>query len=269
MLESLSQNQTIELIQRLISWFLLVATFEFWSLRKFLSAEGPLSWSQLRGDFLRLPQVVLKSLDFLYRPRVFEGLIIVLLLLALLGLVFPQHMNSRVAVLRLGLWLLIMWRWRGAFNGGSDFMSLLILMVLVVALAFPEPSLIGQGAIYYLGLQVIYSYWMAGWSKVTVVEWRSGVALKGFLQTSQVLGRGAWGEQLPLAVAKILSWLVLGFELLFPLLLIHPQSRQLALLAAAAFHLTVYYLFGLNRFLWVWISGFPAIWYLSEKVFGI
>ena len=44
------------------------------------------------------------------------------------------------------------------------------------------------------------------------------------------------------------------FETLFPLALLGVASLQVALIVAALFHLSTACVFGLNRFLWIWIA---------------
>ena len=61
---------------------------------------------------------------------------------------------------------------------------------------------------------------------------------------------------------------VVLFELAFPLGLLSARLLAVMLALAAAFHLANALLFGLNRFLWTWLSAFPALWWLQGRLFG-
>ena len=67
--------------------------------------------------------------------------------------------------LLVALHLLILRRFDGPYNGGSDRMSL--LSVICLAVAHTAPTLVlKEAALGYLGLQVILSYAMSGWVKI-------------------------------------------------------------------------------------------------------
>ncbi|MEN8837498.1 MAG: HTTM domain-containing protein, partial [Celeribacter marinus] len=65
-----------------------------------------------------------------------------------------------------------------------------------------------------------------------------------------------------------MSWAVMGFELAFPLTLLHPIALMAGLLVAASFHFSNALFFGLNRFFWIWICAYPSILWFQGRVFG-
>ncbi len=165
--------------------------------------------------------------------------------------------------------LLVLHRFQGPYNGGSDRMGLLILYCLTLSHWLPS----GAGpeiAMGYLGVQVILSYVVSGQVKIVNPAWRSGQALQDVFAFSAY----PVSEQLrSLADRPRLlwwaSWLVILFEVLFPLGLLHPAALICALCVAALFHTANALLFELNRFVYAWIAGYPAvIWLQGRLVLG-
>jgi hypothetical protein len=166
-----------------------------------------------------------------------------------------------------GLSLLILHRFQGPYNGGSDRMGLLILWCLTLSRAAPT-SMLAELAFGYLGAQLTLSYFISGWVKVVNPDWRSGRALRDVFQFSAypvAESLRAFAER-PLLL-RVMSWSVIGFELAFPLTLLWPPALVAGLVLAGTFHLANACLFGLNRFFWTWLSAYPAILWLQGRVF--
>lgn len=163
--------------------------------------------------------------------------------------------------------LLILYRFQGPYNGGSDRLG--ILAVWCLALSYLMPTTAGREVIFgYLGLQVVLSYLIAGAVKIVNPDWRSGRALRDVFQfsaypVSEDLRR--WADR-PRAMLAM-SWAVMLFELAFPLALLSQGSLVVALVVAGTFHLANACLFGLNRFFWTWIAAYPAIIWLQDRLF--
>lgn len=162
--------------------------------------------------------------------------------------------------------VVVLHRFGGPYNGGSDRMGLLILYCLCLATWLPG---LGQEAAFgYLAIQVILSYFISGQVKIVNPEWRSGQALRDVFHFSaypvseRLRGladrpRLLWG----------MSWSVMLFEVLFPLSLFDSRILIGALVVAALFHLANAGLFGLNRFVWVWLAAYPSILWLQSRLF--
>ncbi len=165
-----------------------------------------------------------------------------------------------------GLSLLILTRFQGPYNGGSDRMGLLALWTLIAAQLLPtQPA--REIAFGYLGLQLTLSYAVAGGVKLINPDWRSGRALSDVFRfsaypVSEAL-RG-WADR-PRAM-QALAWAVIALELAFPISLITRPSLIAALTLAGLFHLANACLFGLNRFFWTWLAVYPAILWLQDRV---
>jgi len=188
------------------------------------------------------------------------------LILSLLLIIGIQ--TAWVSFLLLLLGLAILKIFHGPYNGGADRMSLLILLCLCLAHLAPTPRW-QELAFGYLALQLILSYFISGWVKVVNPEWRNGQALRDVFQysaypVSESLRHLSQSPRLLLSM----SWWVILFELLFPLALISSTSLKAALIFAAMFHLSNAFLFGLNRFFWIWITAYPSIIWFQSRIFS-
>ena len=164
--------------------------------------------------------------------------------------------------------LAMLHRFQGPYNGGADRMSLLILTCLCLT-HFAPTQYWQELAFGYLALQLVLSYFISGWVKIVNPEWRSGRALWDVFQfsaypVSESL-RG-WANSPRLLFSA--SWGVMLFELLFPLSLLSPTTLVIALTIAAGFHLSNAFVFGLNRFFWIWIAAYPSILWFQQRIFA-
>lgn len=221
------------------------------------------------ADFIRLMEIMLglafiqSSLEHLTRQRV-EQILFCLRICLSIGLIGFAD-NSLILISLLVLNIVQLHTFQGPYNGGSDRMGLLVLTCLTLINFIPSEA--WQAIVLgYLAVQLILSYFVSGWVKITNKEWRTGRAL------SDVFAFSAYpvSEQLrqfsnqPKLMA-IMSWSVMGFELLFPLALLNQTALIIALIIAALFHLANAFLFGLNRFFWIWLVAYPSlIWFQIE-----
>lgn len=174
-----------------------------------------------------------------------------------------------VSLVLVGVGLLMLKRFQGPYNGGSDRMSLLILCCL--CLVHFMPTLQWQEYVFgYLALQLVLSYFISGWVKVLNSEWRNGRALQDIFVFSaypvseSLRGWADWPRLL-----CVMSWAVMLFELLFPLTLVTQMTLISGLVIATIFHFGNACLFGLNRFFWIWIAAYPSILWLQERIFSV
>ncbi|MBO9546864.1 HTTM domain-containing protein [Caulobacter sp.] len=209
--------------------------------------------------------LIQQSLEHLVRFRseqVLFGLRIALCGLALAGIAAPWPLVGLA-----GLSVLILYRFEGPYNGGSDRMGLLALWCLTASRLLPTLPL-QELAFGYLGAQLILSYFISGGVKIVNPDWRSGRALADVFRfsaypVSEAL-RG-WADRPRVLLA--MSWAVMGFELVFPLTLLWTPALIVGLVVAGTFHLANACLFGLNRFFWTWLAAYPAILWLQGRLF--
>lgn len=193
-----------------------------------------------------------------------KGIFLPRLLLALLLVLGYQTVFVLGLLLVMGV--IILHRYQGPYNGGADRMSLLILVCLF--LLHIAPTRYWQEIAFgYLALQLVLSYFISGWVKIINPDWRSGRALCDVFQFSAYPvseSLRAWAQSPRLLFA--MSWLIMIFELVFPLALLSAPSLIFALVIAASFHLANACLFGLNRFFWIWVAAYPAILWLQLRL---
>jgi hypothetical protein len=217
-------------------------------------------WAILRGEIPQRPRWVRPLLDRLLSPGAYRVLIALRLVLAL-GLM-AGWLGLGGAILLFAIALVLLLRWRGAFNGGSDFMTLVGLTGLLIAHTvgtFASPELGWRAGLWYVTLQSITSYFVSGWVKLLHPSWRTGRALPQFLDTGihgplpmDSAFRRPW-------LARTISWSFTVWEGLMPLALLDPRLALVLCAVAGSFHFLVFRFFGLNRFFWAWMTSFPAI----------
>lgn len=222
------------------------------------------------SDAVRLTETLLalalvqQSLEHLVRfrnERLLFGARIVLCGLVIVGIASPWPLVGLA-----GLSLLILHRFQGPYNGGSDRMGLLALWCLTLARLLPTPAL-QELAFGYLGAQLTLSYLISGGVKIVNPDWRSGRALADVFQFSAypvAEGLRGWADKPRVLLA--MSWAVMGFELAFPLTLLWKPALIAGLVVAGTFHLANACLFGLNRFFWTWLAVYPAILWLQGRL---
>ncbi len=169
------------------------------------------------------------------------------------------------ALIIIGLWLLI--KFNGPYNGGSDRMSLLVLICLWGAHLAPNQYW-REIAFAYLALQLVLSYFLSGAVKIVKADWRNGRALRDvFLFSAYPVAEATrkWADSPRLLF--VMSWAVMLFELIFPVVIVSQAALLIALFFAFVFHLSNAYFFGLNRFVWAWGAAYPSLLWFQGKMF--
>jgi hypothetical protein len=171
----------------------------------------------------------------------------------------PLIINAEDTVLRLLGWFVVLmpvgrawavdrWLWRGESVWGSDHRPAWGLRLLQIQMA----------AIYLAAV----------WQKLQGDQWRDGTALYFVARLEDYFGRFPqpdWIWDTPWSV-RLLTWSVLGMELLVPILIWFRQTRPLALLLALAFHLGSEYSMHFYLFHWSMLLGWSA--FLLPADFG-
>jgi hypothetical protein len=249
----------------LLAWSLSIQTLEYLRIGKATADNGLWSWPLQRAD---IPNATVRAaLDVLFKPWMHQ-VHLVLRLFAAVALAVQGASLPLIAFLFAGN-LLILIRWRGAFNGGSDFMTLVVLSGLLIAqvvAAFGNEALGWQAGFWYIAIQSITSYFMSGSVKLLRREWRNGSAMTIFLNGAIY---GPLSPAHPLRnkwLALLGSWGFIVWEILFPFSLLDPRLAAVFCAVAALFHFLVFWFFGLNRFFWAWLCAFPAIMWCSAQL---
>lgn len=255
-------HTAVRAFMALLGWSLLLQSLEFWRL---LRMDRVGSWSIQRTEVPARPAWVRPLLDQVLQGRGYQALLILRLVLALTLLAGWVHVSS--AILLFVTSVLLLFRWRGAFNGGSDFMTLVgvsgLLIAQGVASVTGEAQQGWRAGLWYVTVYVVSSYFVSGWVKLLRPEWRSGRAMTIFLDG------GVYGPLSPHSVyrhptvARLVSWTFTVWEGCFPLALFDVRIAWFMCCVAPVFHFLVYWYFGLNRFFWAWLATFPAVLYCA------
>ncbi|HSC68341.1 MAG TPA: HTTM domain-containing protein [Cellvibrio sp.] len=219
---------------------------------------------------IRLSEIILglaifqQSLEFIrsFQLEKILGLIRALLAIVLMLGFYPLLVETVLLVTS----IVLIKRFQGPYNGGSDTMSLLVLLCLWLSHWAPV-GYWKEIALGYLAIQLVLSYFQSGWVKVINPDWRNGRALQQvFAFTAYPVSNRLrmWAQRPRLLL--VMSWTVVIFELLFPLALINQTMLIIALCFAAFFHLANACLFGLNRFFWIWPAAYPIIMWFQTRL---
>ena len=210
--------------------------------------------------------ILLQSLEFMRGLGVEKLLGALRLCLALLLMVGLQ--SFIVETLLLITSFAMLHRFQGPYNGGSDTMTLMVLLCLWLTHCMPNPFW-REVALGYLGFELVWSYFQSAYIKIINPEWRSGQALQDvFAITAYPVSAHVrqWAQHPRLL--WVMAWGVMGFELLFPLAIFNLTCLLFALGIALIFHFTNALLFGLNRFFWIWPAAYPILIWFHYRLFG-
>ena len=248
---------------RLVGFTIALQSAEMLLLTGVTAQNGIWTWDLLQGDFQSFPPWLRRIFGVVLGDPGFVWLSVVRLTASLFMLASPSLSAVIVTLLTT---LLTCMRWRGLFNGGSDKMTLVLLTSLTVGVGWSQSTGVVSACLWYIGVQVCLSYFVAGFVKLKSRDWRTGQALSFFVlqsnyETPRILRLIA--ESKPLA--RISSWLLMAFEIGFPGALLNPRSCLGLLALSFTFHFGNFFVFGLNRFVFAWACTYPALYYCSQS----
>lgn len=261
----ISGDFVVRWLELLGGFSVLLQCLEYARITSSTEPNGVLAWSVQRADIPAQPAWLKHSLDRLFQPTLYQLQLLVRATAAVALMVVGNHLAIALLLFIGNILLLI--RWRGAFNGGSDFMTLITatgLLIAQVVQAFTDAQTGWSAGLGYIAIQTLSSYFVSGWVKLKRPEWRNGQALPVFLNS------GLYG---PLksdsvfrrpVVALVCSWAFILWEGLFPLVLVFPSWTFGVVGVALLFHFLVFWFFGLNRFFWAWAANLGSIFFLSQ-----
>lgn len=262
---SLSLYTAVRTFECLCGISVLIQTLEFLRLRTATRNDGIWAWSVQRADVAHAPDWLRKVFDGLYRDPIHRAHLLLRAGAAASLLVGSSPVSAALLFIST---VIILIRWRGAFNGGSDFMTIVALTGLLVAqLATPVvgPVLAWKAGLWYVAIHAMTSYFISGAIKLFSPEWRNGRALSFFLDGGLYGPLSETSVFRRPAVAISCSWAFIIWECSFPLTMAGPAWALAGCSIAALFHFLVFRFFGLNRFFWAWMVSFPAIVYCSAQ----
>lgn len=265
----LSLAEAVQALLWLTALSVLIQSVELLRLHASPAPLAPWVWAIQRDDLNGASRPVGALFDWLYRP-VIHRTQLVLHAVAAASLPVAGPTIGAAAFLVVSQ-VLIAIRFRGAFNGGSDFMTLAVLMGIAVgtiATPWVGESLAWRAAIWLISIQALSSYFLSGTVKLRYAGWRDGRALPALLDGG-IHGPLAADSVLRVRpVAIMASWAFILWEAAFPLAMIDPRVTTLWCAIGAVFHFLVWWYFGLNRFFWAWLATFPALMGCAAMIRG-
>jgi hypothetical protein len=143
---------------------------------------------------------------------------------------------------------------------GADQMQNIILFSLMI-LSLNIDSSVSSLTVFFISLQLLISYFFAGFHKIKSKKWRNGDALL------LVLNSETFGNYRILnflyhnkKIAVFLCWIIILIQLTFIVsFFLLPNSVLIYLSILFLFHLNIAFSMNLNHFFWVFISGFPFL----------
>jgi hypothetical protein len=248
----------------------IVSAWEYKIRLPLFANDGILPWRVLKLHYpLTARGMVGRLSDILFQSRRFR-------------FVVWLRLVSAVSVLALALagtvsWplLLILFLSTAAVTPRSGFgldgayqMLVIVIGASLLAAVAPRQSVAREACMWFIAIQLILSYVIAGIAKMRSQVWRSGQAIVGILSTNcyghpglfGLLRRHEW-------IGTLLCWSTIGFELLFPLVLFAPDAIVLGLLVSGlCFHISTAVFMGLNGFLMAFSSAYPALIFVLSKL---
>ena len=258
----MSFTMATTLTLHLLAFALLLQSCEVWLVSRDPIFKSIWSYENIGGDLetgLPLPNKLVRRL---FSSRGFRVLVIAQILSSGFALIAPW---AGVFVALTIFQLLIGFRFRGSFNGGSDMMTFVALTgALVITLGADERT--QRLGLLYIAIHAIYSYAKAGFVKLRDDDWRNGTPLPSFLSRSLFTDIRRLGVMLRFrpAFTCALTWSIMCFELTAVALPFFPRFVGIYFTFAVVFHYAVYRAFGLNRFFWIWLTAWPSIFYVTS-----
>ena len=208
-----------------------------------------------------LPKYFERVVTFFLSEKRFLALLYARLILSLVVFFYSSFI---VFFLLLLISLMVCLRFRGTFNGGSDYMTMVILLSMCISNISESNASYLLAGLCYIAIQVTLSYFVAGVIKAFKSSWRNGTSLSIFLTSSPYpLSPAVTGIIKNRKLMMGASWAVIAFECSAPLVFFIDGFPPLFLAVAVLFHVSTVYVFGLNRFLFAWLSAYPALYFLS------
>ena len=230
--------------------------------------DGFYAWKILRLRLDTAPPLVRHVADALFQGSARPVAFLVSRLAAVaIAVAWPVGSTpSRVALLILVLAQLYLFLRRcGLGIGGADNMNLIVLGTawLCTAVAHDKASM--TAGLVFITAVTCLAYFAYGITKLASQTWRSGRALPAAV-ASYSYGHRVFYRPLASrpALGFLLCWLTIGWECLFPLVLVVPPPiRLFLLLSGAFFHFSIAVAMGIDDLLWAYAATYPAIWWVA------
>lgn len=243
----------LKLISSLTAINLFIIYNEYYSLRKLFTHEGIYTSNTVSQHFNQT--FIGKIVNWMSTENKLKIMLIIAISFTLVISIYHHPLIYLYLIL---VNFYFSFKTEGAFNGGSDYMTILTLITLFLSYTFKGNNLF----VNYLALQLILSYFLAGVVKLKSESWRHGHAVKELFigpnyAPPTIIKKIVSNNR----VSLILCWIVIILELFFPFMFL-TKNIWIIFAFGSIFHFFNFLCFGLNRFFWAWIATYPSLIYL-------
>ncbi len=238
----------------------LIGLLELAIVRRELAPGGFLDWTMI-GNLsphtrTRAGSMVRRA-SRLLSARAFAALVVFNAVIAAALLLRPS--SAALIAIAAAVQLLLLKRHHLTIDG-SDQMALVVLVACLLG-RIGADALSARAAVSFLAAELTLAYFVAGFSKATSSYWRSGNALP-IIAATRMYGHPTIARILRAqpGIGRAAGHSVLIWESFFLLTLTAPPAVVLAMfVAGVAFHAGCAVVMGLNRFIWAFVAGYPAL----------
>ncbi len=191
------------------------------------------------------------------------GVVLLALVLSVRGLFRPSRWWSALL-----LWVCFNALMHLAFvasSGGQQLMANLLFWNILLSVGqddqAPVAATARATAFWIIRLQLLLAYAVTGLHKLTGTHWLDGTAM-GMVATDTTFGP-LWIAGFPL-LGKMLTWVVLGFQLTFPLAVWCSRTRVPWMLLGVVFHLGTAVWLGIPEMAFAFLVGY-IIWLSNSE----
>ena len=254
---------------------LLVAAIEDWVDFPIFSNEGLLSWTVSKTNTaLFSKKNLMPFFNIIFGERGFKVTTIIRIITSLLMIILATKgiLSPLLSWTQLVLLTYLLFRSPYGHDGGFQ-MYTVALLGLSIGSSFGTQSTIGMLSLWYIAIQVVLSYVLAGIVKIISPFWTKGYAMKG------VFGTKIYGNEFVFNLVKnnralglFFCWSVILIETFyFAIFLLDFKTALLLVLGGFVFHLCTAVFMGLNDFFYSFSSTYPALIFclLSASKIGV
>lgn len=245
----------------LVALWVVISSTEWLAARKVFGENGLLPWRLMRIRRGRFYQTRLAEL--LFSPSSLKYIILIRLCSGFILLISSNPIYIFTSSFLIFLASAFISSRASVGGDGSDQMGLLAtvgLSLMAVGQIVGDDGII-FAAVLLLGGQACLAYFTAGAAKLISPVWRNGVAVVGVMNTQ------TYGHDFAAAIvarsqpiAKLVCWLIILTEILFPIIVFSPGWLLTAgLFCAGVFHFINSYFMGLNTFIPTFIATYPSV----------
>ena len=259
---------TVRITSIICAFVIILSCLEYLKSYHLLSDKSYLSWSITKYKCkLPLHGFIGKVVNQFFSYKYYKFIIllrllsaILILLLALYNITVPSILYGIAAITTISLIV------RGMYGlDGSFHMNMIIITSLFLYSLFPAQSFGAHLCIYFIGIQGILSYLIAGITKLQGEKWRNGQAIIG------IFGTKTYGNQMFYSyvlkyesLSLLLGWFIIFFEIAYVFVLVVPfEYKLLILFTGFCFHAFNSLFMGLNNFFFSFLNAYPAILFLA------